>query len=432
MLYCPIPWIHQAIRNNGDVRVCCQANQGPDNGLLRKPNGDVYNAKFDDLDECRNAQKLKDIRVAMLNDKWHPECIRCEREVKSGMRARFIYEKDVWNHHILQKTVKSLTEPDGTINVNDIPIVYYDLRFGNLCNLKCRMCGPTDSSSWYSDYYNLWGNKYHDTAGEMTIIKTGNKYTVENDIYKWYESQSFWNYIYKNIPNIKLVQIVGGEPMLIKQHFDFLEKCVEVGHAKDIKIEHNSNIVYIPEKAWDLWKHFKEIRIGASIDGVGKINDYIRYPSKWENVEANLRRFDEAEANIRIWIAATIQIFNILHLPDMMQWKIDQNFKRVNNNRNNPIITTHPVHGPDFLNIKALPLKVKKVITEKFERYEFSKFHREGQKILQEYQRFMMQEDLSYRLGTFWRQTNGLDAMRNQNIQEDIPELYELIGDTNV
>ena len=72
-MFCPIPWMHLAIRNNGEIRVCCQANQGADRGILRKENGDAYNAGWDDINESRNCQKIKDIRAGFLNVKWHPE-----------------------------------------------------------------------------------------------------------------------------------------------------------------------------------------------------------------------------------------------------------------------------------------------------------------------------------------------------------------------
>jgi len=430
MLYCPLPWIFQAIRNNGDLRVCCQANQGPDRGLLRKPDNTIYNAAVDDLVEARNAQKMKDIRVAMINDKWHPDCVRCQKEEESGIRSRFTYEEEAWNHHFPALRAKLMTEPDGTINPSEIPVVYYDLRFGNVCNLKCRSCGPTDSDAWYGDQVKLWGPTYDDTAGLMNIIKVDGKYTVENDIYKWYENKSFWKHMQNEIPNIQYVHMVGGEPLLIKQQFAFLRKCIEAGRSKDITIEHNSNITYLPKMALDLWKNFKEIRIGASIDGVGEVNNYIRYPSKWSTIVRNLKKLDSAEGNFKVWIAFTVQVLNILSLPDFFQWKIDQQFKRINTTAAwKPIATLHPLHSPHFLNAKVLPLEAKIQVADKFSAAKFDEeYEPYARKLLDQYCSFMFQEDYSYLLPKFWKYTNKLDVIRNQSLKESIPDLYNLDG----
>jgi len=429
MLFCPLPWIFQAVRNNGDVRVCCQANQGPDRGLIRKPDNTIYNAEVDDLVEARNAQKMKDIRVAMINDKWHPDCVRCEKEEASGIRSRFTYEEELWRHYITADGARIRTEPDGTINTDSIPVVYYDLRFGNHCNLKCRSCGPTDSDAWYGDQVKVWGDTYYDTACEMKIIKIDGKYQVENDIYKWYENEGFWDHLNNEMPNIQHVHMVGGEPLLINQQFDFLERCIDRGYAHRISIEHNSNITYIPDKAWDIWKQFKMIKIGTSIDGVGKVNDYIRYPSKWEKIESNLRKLDEAEGNFQIWLAITVQAMNILHLPEIFKWKEDQKFKRVNAAAWQPIASLHPLHSPDFLSAKVFPLKVKIKIADELVKAQFNENKDEAKALLDQYVSFMFQEDYSHRFDKFWEYTNKLDEIRGQKLQDYIPELYELIGE---
>lgn len=430
MLFCPLPWIHQAIRNNGDIRVCCQANQGADRGLARKSDGSIYNAEFDDLGDARNAQKMKDIRLCILNNSWHPDCIRCKKEEKSGVRSRSSYESELWSHYFTIEDARRETKKDGSIDIKKVPAIYYDIRFGNFCNLKCRSCGPTDSSAWYEDQVKVWGDTYDDTAGKMKILYVDGKYKLENDIYNWYNSKLFWDQLIKEIPNIQHVYMVGGEPLLINQHYDFLNSCIDKGYSDRIKVEYNSNIVRIPKRSWDIWKNFKAIQIGASIDGIGKVNDYIRYPSKWKTIENNLRKLDEAEGNFNIWIATTVQCMNILHLPDIFKWKIEQNFKRINSEDWHLIITPHPLHSPHFLNVKVLPLEAKLAIKKRFENYKFdSKYEDESKKLLDQYCDFMFQEDYSHLLPKFWEYTNKLDEIRNQKLKDYIPELYELIGE---
>jgi len=432
---CYLPWIFQAVRNNGHVRVCCQANQGPDRGLIRKDDGTIYNAATDNLDEARNAKKMKDIRKDMINGKWHPDCIRCEKEEASGIRSRLTYEKELWQHYISEDEIIKRTSDDGSIDIDKMPVVYYDLRFGNLCNLKCRICSPTDSDAWYEEHFKMGKTGFNDTTGRLQIIESNGKYKLTTPTFTWYESEYFWNYMKEKIPHILHVHTVGGEPLLIKQHFKFLEKCIESNQSQNMRIEYNSNITVLSDKILELWKSFKMIAIGASVDSIYKINDYIRYPSKWSLVENNLLKLDNSPDNIRIWIACTVSIYNILYLPKMFEWKVKQNFNKVNNNNWQSLMSTHPLHAPHFLNIKVLPIEVKEKIKEYFKNYEFddsfNKYQlKEAKTLLEKYTNFMVQEDYSHMLNEFWDFNNKVDALREETLEDNLPELYSLIKHT--
>lgn len=295
------------------------------------------------------------------------------------------------------------------------------------------MCGPSDSDLWYDDYMKLWNTDYYvEPRGKIQIVKVNGKYVADNDMYSWHNSQSFWNQLDANMKNARLIQTVGGEPMLIKQLFDFLERCIAMGESEHIAIEHNSNIVYIPEKAWDIWKKFRLVRIGVSIDGIKNVNEYIRFPSRWETIEKNIHRLDQAEGKFNLWITHSVQMLNILYLPEFLQWKINQNFKRVNIAQNRLLINDHPVHRPDFMAIKVLPYEAKLKVQEHFDNFKFEKHNYLANALLDKYIAFMFAEDYSHLLPKFWMYNNKLDELRGQSMKESLPELYELIGDTNV
>ena len=133
-LNCPIPWMFQAVRNNGDVRICCQANVTSNQGVVRKSDGTSYNAGRDNMDEARNGELMKIVRKNILEGRWSEECGRCKKEEDAGLQSRRQYEQE-WGFK-LEDAIK-ITQEDGTIKTDDTPLVYYDLRFGNLCNLKC-------------------------------------------------------------------------------------------------------------------------------------------------------------------------------------------------------------------------------------------------------------------------------------------------------
>jgi sulfatase maturation enzyme AslB (radical SAM superfamily) len=366
--WCPLPWISQSIRNNGDIRLCCHANQSQGRGVLKKEDGASFNAGLDSLNDARNAELVKKVRLDMLEGKWNPACARCESEETAGVRSRRVYEQERWQDNISYDDCVKSTDSEGGINPDVIDLQFADIRFGNLCNLKCRSCGPTDSSKWYEDYTKVWGKKFTETSNKIYIEQVDGKFQANPNVYDWHMSPKFWDQLEQRIPQISQLYLVGGEPLLIKAHFDFLQKCIEEGYAKNIKLEYNSNITVIPDKAWDQWRQFREVQVGASIDGVGKFNDYIRNPSIWSEVEANLDRLDNAEGNFRILLSATIMIYNVLHFPDMMIWKTRKNFKRVNTSKKKALWTPHPLHRPFHLNIQAMPKTAKLFVAEHYEK----------------------------------------------------------------
>lgn len=433
--WCPLPWMSVNVRNNGDLRVCCNANSGHDQGLVRKSDGSIYNLGVDKLHDFRNGSLMKDIRRTMLEGEYHPSCARCQREAESGMESRADWEREIWKNTITEESAKQITNSDGTIDINSNPIKYMDLRFGNLCNLKCRMCGPTDSNMWYEDTNSLWGPQYTDSGHKIKLIKNSKgKLEPDIDIYNWYNKEGFWDELEEQIPVLERLYIVGGEPLMIDQHYIFLQKCVDLDRAKDIIIEYNTNITNIPERAWKIWKKFKRVQIGMSVDAVGPINDYIRNPSKWYKIEENMRKLDAAEGNFKIWWAATIQAYNLIHLPEMMFWKIEQNFKRINQDHK-PVLTPHPLHNPKFLNIKIFPKESKEWIENYFNtckeeantRIINDRERKFFNKILDTYVNYMWAEDFSDLLDKFWYYTKTLDANRKENLQNVSPKTFELL-----
>tara|TARA_B110000503_G_scaffold11872_1_gene16014 strand:+ start:9220 stop:10560 length:1341 start_codon:yes stop_codon:yes gene_type:complete len=435
--WCPLPWLGLNVRNNGDVRVCCNANVSNNQGLIAKPDGTYYNLGKDSIQDFRNADLMKDIRVSMLKGEYHDSCIRCKREAESGMESRADWERTIWHHRLTEEQANELTAEDGTIETDSNPIKYMDLRFGNLCNLKCRMCGPTDSNMWYEDTVKLWGPQYTDSGTKIKLVKNAKgKHEPDVDIYSWYENPLFWKDLEEQIPVVERLYIVGGEPLMINQHYEFLQKCINAGRANKIIIEYNTNITNIPERAWEIWKHFERVQIGMSVDAVGPVNDYIRNPSKWYKIEENMRKLDNAEGKFKIWWAATIQVYNLIHLPETMMWKIEQNFKRINVDvKHKSVISPHPLHNPNFLNIKVFPKESKQWIENYFEEWKETAKDRISNplnykhfcKILDSYVKYMWAEDYSNELEKFWHYTKTLDKSRKEDLKSVSPKTWELL-----
>jgi hypothetical protein len=434
--FCPIPWIFQAARANGDLRVCCQANVTKNRGVIRHNDGTSYNAGRDDLDEARNAKLMKDMRRNMLNGVWSEECGRCRSEEESGLNSRRTYEQQQWSYS--QDDARRDTAADGLIDVVQVPVRYFDLRFGNFCNLKCRMCGPTDSNAWYDDWIKLTGsNAFKETSGDVIIKDVNGKLCTSE--YDWPNHEPFWEYLETHSKNIQHVYFAGGEPMLIERHYDFLQRCIDQDVAKNIIIEYNTNMSTLPPRVAKLWEAFKQVRVGASIDGYGKVLEYQRHPAKWDKLLKNLTILDTMPANIYGWLAFTVTAYNVNHMIDFMKWKLTESgFKKINSSARRPIITHHVAHHPKHLNIRVLPDEMKQQLTSKFEDFvewtqqqEFD-LHviNNARDIANGVCKYMNSESYhNDHWAEFKKYTRGLDMIRQENLFDVEPLFKDYIDE---
>jgi hypothetical protein len=436
--FCPIPWIFQAVRNNGDIRICCQANVTENQGVVRHPDGTPYNAGRDNMEEARNAELMKTVRQNMLEGIWSEECGRCMKEELAGLNSRRQYELENWKFNF--DDAVEVTAADGTIESPSLN--YYDLRFGNLCNLACRMCGPTDSHTWYEQWLEYHGgDSYEDTHGTVKLTRNEKGRLCTTD-YDWHDSETFWDQLETNIPNIEHVYMAGGEPMMIERHYEFLQKCIDMDRAKHIIIEYNTNMSNLPNRVLDMWTHFKQVRVGASIDGMGPVVEYQRWPLKWSSAYKNLQKLDEYASNnknIIAWIAFTVTAYNVWHVPEFMWWKLKESgFKAINSTKKRPIITHHVAHGPKRANIKLLPEDIKKELANYYNIW-LMRFERDpsldantktnAKNILNSITKFADSEDMSDKLSEFVRFTKYLDTKRNQSITEIAPQYKRLFDE---
>jgi sulfatase maturation enzyme AslB (radical SAM superfamily) len=133
-------------------------------------------------------------------------------------------------------------------------------------------------------------------------------------------------------------------------------------------IEYNTNMTILPTRVQKLWQQFKQVRVGASIDGFGEVFEFQRYPAQWNKVYENLRLLDQLGSPVISWLACTVTVYNVMHLPDFMLWKVTQSgFQNINSSRQKPIISHHMAHKPEHLNVRSLTTNQKQQVLRKFE-----------------------------------------------------------------
>ena len=441
--FCVLPWIHFATRPNGDMRLCCSANasgagENHTVGLVKNERGQPANFGRETPMSAWNNEYMKDVRLTMLEGKIPASCSKCIAEESKGVASKRIWETGSWMEDGIdvEELVKQ-TEEDGTVPEK---LVYLDLRLGHTCNLKCVMCSPHDSSQWVGDHKKVY------PLFQAKELKEQMQWDRKDFNNFWHENPDFWKEMYAQIPNLKQVYFAGGEPLMIREHKWFLEEIIRQGYADKILIRYNTNGLLIDNEIIELWKKFKKVKVGFSIDAVGDRNYYIRYPSDWATIERNLHILDNTPDNIQVSIATAIQILNIKHLADFAKWKITQNFKKVNLENTvggiqagGGIVNMHLLYIPTFLSIRLLPLADKAEVRRSFgelanwlhDNYrqdeDFWKLNPYGWKRWQAVLDFMDAENHEDQLSAFKEYIERMELLRGTDFKTTFPELAHLL-----
>jgi sulfatase maturation enzyme AslB (radical SAM superfamily) len=423
---CPIPWTHIGIQQNGDYRICCQAIFAPFGKL--ETNGELLNIKNIDINQARNHKAFKSLRLQMLKNQKPNECTLCHTEEKSGLNSKRIFMLRKYD----VSTYKDLTHEDGTIDIDQYPLRYIDIRFGNLCNLKCRYCGPGDSSLWYEDFIKLHKTNiinYYGTK-QYPIVMNNNKWEIDSLDFNWYEDEKFWNCIKTLFPYIDRYYFTGGEPTINKTHYELLQLIIDGGYSDKVTLEYNSNMVAIPEKLYNQWDQFKEVSIGCSIDGYKEYANYLRYPSKWDDLEVNLDYLGyRSNKNIVGGLSTTINVYNVLNFLDLSEWLLNKKYTRIKN-----IPSYHVLESPSSMSIQVLPIETKQFIKEQYQLFydKIDQIHGTsiGDRIKLAFNgiiTYMFAKDNSHLLSSLSEKTKSLDVIRNQKISDIIPWLSDIL-----
>jgi len=337
--FCSIPWIHAASKTNGASRVCC---------LMSNYEGGLtgHNFKDNTIEEIHNSEFTRKIRKQFLAGEQPSECATCWVKEENGGKSRRIATNRMYKDIIDYDKAVQLTAPDGS--TTQMPI-YWDLRFGNLCNLKCVMCGPQSSSMWYKDWAAVHNTDHFYDSGTKINITDGKK-KLDNDCeseYDWWQSEHFWEQLDQYKDQLEHVYLVGGEPMLIETHYNFLQKLIDAGVSKNVVLEYDTNITNVHQRAIDQWKHFKKLILRVSIDDFGEQNDYIRFPSKWYKLNENIERINKLLPRTKIEISITWQMLNAF------------TFLKLLDHFSNYHINIRILSNPSMLDVKHLPKQAK-------------------------------------------------------------------------
>lgn len=362
--FCIYPWIHQYAKPTGHVGYCCIAHQ--DN--VKKDDGTDFDLSKDKLEDAWNSTYMKNLREDMYDGNKITGCETCYFQEKIGKESYRIRHNNDWTRRLGKQFVESLVEDSKKNNfiVSDKPR-YFDLRLGNLCNLKCRMCNPFNSTQIEKE----WNSIDNNTNGEMSKF-WANRGVHKHSIEPWYESEIFWDSIDAAIPFLHKVYMTGGEPTLINKNYEFLEKCIDWGYADKIELFFNLNFTNMTDKFIDLINQFKWTNINASFDGIGSVNDYIRSPSNWNKLSENFAKLAKYGGNnIGLGISPVIQVYNILDIIPLLEWveKITYETEK------DILVDFLYCKSPKFLDPIILPQEIKLIALNQLKEYKSRPFY---------------------------------------------------------
>jgi len=392
--FCVLPWISLETSPIGTVRPCC---------LAEEEIVDDTGAKFDlntaNFVGIQQSQYMQDLRQQFLDVKQPQTCRKCWREERAGRTSKRMHTLDRLKHMI----------PDQAWTADARPLMFLDLKLGNICNLKCRICGSWSSSTFATEELaNLGQDQERKSNHHYHMLRAG----------AWpRENLKFWSEIAQISEQIRYIEFTGGEPFMIQEHFDLLQRLVDRGLASQIEIHYNTNGTQWPERGPDIWPHFKTVEIAFSIDDVAERFEYQRSNAVWSEILINLDRFRDlrrAHANIRLQCCSTVNIFNVFYLEELAHWIDQQKFD---------FVYWNMMHEAYYFCINTLPDSAKQVLTQRLRSAPVSARHQTEFKRMADF----MNHGVSLDGFILRMRVADLDRKRQQNLADVEPEFAQLI-----
>jgi len=342
--FCLAPWVSTHVWPNGNTYPCCMWD-------VHDPIGNVNDVPLGDI---WNNSKMKDARVKMMKGEKISSCNRCYELENSGYTS---YRDYFAEQHSDKMDYVEKTDPDGNLDFMNLHL--WDLRLSNYCNFKCRSCGFLLSSSWLSDQNALSDNLV------MKELDTGyyNSPKHKKAVMSVNSNVDFLSMMEEHYNCVDEIYFAGGEPLLMPEHYTILDKLLEIGRT-DVLIRYSTNFSkfkYGKKHVFDYWRHFKNLKVWISVDGVGKVGEYIRHGYNDENFEKQIREYENSGIEAKdCGYSVTYSAYNYLHLFDLVVDFIKRGFVDYKEQkRNGRLIFFNPVSYPVYLDSRFIPNQMK-------------------------------------------------------------------------
>jgi len=339
------PFTGLATREDGAVKVCCRSH----------PIGFIQD---DTLEGIWNNDAMKRIRQQILNGERPPECAPCfnlEDQGVESLRQRHI------NGVIPEARIKLYPNAVDTMREDytmpfEIPTI--EIKLNNLCNLKCRMCNPLDSTSW-TDWEQV--EKFYKKEDNFLVQKIDTlSLKTKPFLDSFVDTDNWWASFEKLLPYFRRVEFAGGEPLMDPTHYKILDMLASYGDNIEIKYATNLTTLGINKgrTIYDYWPKFKSVAVNVSIDGIGDSYEYIRGNANWNELVDNIKRIQSIPNISRIVGAVAVQVSNIMVLDKMIEYFLDDI---------GIVFYTNMVQYPNVLSAQVIPPELQKVACQQLQ-----------------------------------------------------------------
>ena len=336
--FCMHPFTGLATREDGAIKVCCRS----------QPIAWIQETSIEDAWNC---DSMKELRRKVMNDERPSECASCfmlEDQGVESLRQRHIKtEYSDSRTALFPNAIDHLDTEDYSMSE---PMSVIELKLNNLCNLKCRMCNPLDSTSWQdwdkvSEYYVRENNFLVPTIQKL-VKKPGQYIGPFEDKEKW------WDSFERIIPHLRRIEFAGGEPLMDPHHYKILDMLKPYGENIDLKYATNGTTLGITKgrTIHEYWPSFKSIVVNLSIDGIHDVYNHIRSNGDFTLIEKNIREMKTIPNVKRIVGAFTTQAGNALQIADCARYFIEEL---------GIYFYSHRVSYPKVLSAQVLPRPLK-------------------------------------------------------------------------
>ena len=339
--FCLHPFTGLATREDGAVKACCRSH----------PVGFIQDSSLEDI---WNNEVMRRIRRQVLSGERPPECEPCfalEDQGVESLRQRHI-KGDIPEARVNLYPNTPLQE----IMPFELPTM--EIKLNNLCNLKCRMCHPMDSTSW-----NDWDQveKFYKKENNY-LVPVIDRLGLQTSKYlcPFEDTDNWWTSFEKLLPHFRRVEFAGGEPLMDPQHYKILDMLKPYGSNIELKYATNGTTLGISKgrTIHDYWPHFRSIAVNVSIDGIHNVYNYIRSNGDFNQVEENIKEIKKIPNVSRVVGAFTAQAGNILQASDCIDYFI---------NTMGIVFYSHRVSYPNCLSAQVLPTELKKLAIERLQ-----------------------------------------------------------------
>jgi len=351
--FCVLPWFGREINWDGNNTHCCLLPQG-------------YN--------------IENIKSAMLQGEKPIECQKCWH-LESNRQKSDRQVKNSTLDWVLDRDIE-LIKKDAIQGNSEILML--KLLTSYTCNATCVSCNSISSSSWQQLDKKMFG-------------------IIPEKKYKFVDIDALKQQV--NFKNLKMLSLIGGEPLYEKRNFDFLEYMLELGNNTVFLSMVTNGSVLLTDRQKTILSKFKNVNFSVSIDGTEKVFEYTRYPLKWDTLLDNLKFFREVSDNISS--NYTISNLNVIYHNTTVEWFNNENINFSNN----------MIYNPAWLQPSALPTNVIEHLKSSLSHDDYHTFIGDSNEVTR-----------SHLFNKFLIEIKRQDTAKGINLKDYLPDLAQMIN----